>query len=120
MLKQSFNVGLTLYIMSVSVLVSLVAFEHSITLCLQVNSNSATMGFLLSKSMDANFKKQQEFMLHNARLQVSKGAPTQIVLNNIVQKMSFALMAKATSCTCNHMILCDLLRAGVYLICMLL
>ncbi|XP_034056463.1 plasminogen receptor (KT) isoform X2 [Gymnodraco acuticeps] len=28
------------------------------------------MGFLLSKSMDANFKKQQEFMLHNARLQM--------------------------------------------------
>lgn len=33
------------------------------------------MGFLLSKSMDANFKKQQEFMLHNGRLQVSKAAP---------------------------------------------
>lgn len=30
------------------------------------------MGFLLSKSMDANLKKQQEFMLHNARLQVSR------------------------------------------------
>lgn len=37
-----------------------------------VNSNSATMGILLSKSMDANLKKQQEFMLHNARLQVSR------------------------------------------------
>lgn len=33
------------------------------------------MGFILSKSMDANFKKQQEFMLHNSRLQVSEGAP---------------------------------------------
>lgn len=47
---------------------------------LYVNSNNATMGFLLSKSMDANFKKQQEFMLHNARLQVSQGAPTPITV----------------------------------------
>lgn len=44
------------------------------------------MGFLLSKSMDANLKKQQEFMLHNSRLQVSEGAPTQKI-----QKMSFAM-----------------------------
>ncbi|XP_049595158.2 plasminogen receptor (KT) isoform X1 [Syngnathus scovelli] len=29
------------------------------------------MGFILSKSMDANLTKQQEFMLHNSRLQVS-------------------------------------------------
>lgn len=29
------------------------------------------MGFFLSKSMDANLKRQQEFMLHNSRLQVS-------------------------------------------------
>lgn len=31
------------------------------------------MGFFLSKSMDANLKRQQEFMLHNSRLQVSDG-----------------------------------------------
>ncbi|XP_061787866.1 plasminogen receptor (KT) [Nerophis lumbriciformis] len=30
------------------------------------------MGFLLSKSMDANLKKQQEFMLHNSRLQMER------------------------------------------------
>ncbi|XP_067106727.1 plasminogen receptor (KT) [Osmerus mordax] len=30
------------------------------------------MGFLLSKSMDQNFQKQQEFMLHNARLQMER------------------------------------------------
>lgn len=29
------------------------------------------MGFFMSKSMDANLKRQQEFMLHNSRLQVS-------------------------------------------------
>lgn len=30
------------------------------------------MGFFMSKSMDANLKRQQEFMLHNSRLQVSE------------------------------------------------
>ncbi|XP_035524195.1 plasminogen receptor (KT) [Morone saxatilis] len=37
------------------------------------------MGFLLSKSMDENIRKQQEFMLHNSRLQVSEGTHTHIV-----------------------------------------
>lgn len=30
------------------------------------------MGFLMSKAMDQNFQKQQEFMLHNARLQMER------------------------------------------------
>ncbi|XP_058473763.1 plasminogen receptor (KT) [Solea solea] len=30
------------------------------------------MGFQMSKTMDANLKKQQEFMLHNSRLQLER------------------------------------------------
>ncbi|KAK5851919.1 hypothetical protein PBY51_023432 [Eleginops maclovinus] len=45
------------------------------------------MGFLLSKSMDANFKKQQEFMLHNARLQMER----QIVMQNQMRERQMAM-----------------------------
>ncbi|KAF3848960.1 hypothetical protein F7725_015457 [Dissostichus mawsoni] len=54
---------------------------------LQASSYSATMGFLLSKSMDANFKKQQEFMLHNARLQMER----QIVMQNQMRERQMAM-----------------------------
>uniref|UniRef100_A0A8D3BEA0 Plasminogen receptor, C-terminal lysine transmembrane protein n=1 Tax=Scophthalmus maximus TaxID=52904 RepID=A0A8D3BEA0_SCOMX len=45
------------------------------------------MGFLLSKSMDANFKKQQEFMLHNARLQMER----QILMQNQMRERQLAM-----------------------------
>ncbi|XP_029371010.1 plasminogen receptor (KT) [Echeneis naucrates] len=45
------------------------------------------MGFLLSKSMDANFKKQQEFMLHNARLQMER----QIQMQNQMRERQMAM-----------------------------
>ncbi|XP_071386527.1 plasminogen receptor (KT) [Centroberyx affinis] len=45
------------------------------------------MGFLLSKSMDANLKKQQEFMLHNARLQMER----QILMQNQMRERQMAM-----------------------------
>ncbi|XP_069019880.1 plasminogen receptor (KT) isoform X1 [Embiotoca jacksoni] len=45
------------------------------------------MGFVLSKSMDANFKKQQEFMLHNARLQMER----QILMQNQMRERQMAM-----------------------------
>ncbi|KAM7393017.1 hypothetical protein PAMA_007911 [Pampus argenteus] len=45
------------------------------------------MGFLLSKSMDANFKKQQEFMLHNSRLQMER----QILMQNQMRERQIAM-----------------------------
>lgn len=45
------------------------------------------MGFLLSKSMDQNFKKQQEFMLHNARLQMER----QILMQNQMRERQMAM-----------------------------
>ncbi|KAM4634379.1 plasminogen receptor (KT) [Polymixia lowei] len=45
------------------------------------------MGFLLSKSMDANFKRQQEFMLHNARLQMER----QILMQNQMRERQVAM-----------------------------
>nr|XP_046231738.1 plasminogen receptor (KT) [Scatophagus argus] len=45
------------------------------------------MGFLLSKSMDANFKKQQEFMLHNSRLQMER----QILMQNQMRERQMAM-----------------------------
>lgn len=45
------------------------------------------MGFLLSKSMDANFKKQQEFMLHNARLQMER----QLMMQNQMRERQMAM-----------------------------
>ncbi|XP_019937227.1 plasminogen receptor (KT) [Paralichthys olivaceus] len=45
------------------------------------------MGFLLSKSMDANFKKQQEFMLHNGRLQMER----QILMQNQMRERQMAM-----------------------------
>ncbi|XP_072228324.1 plasminogen receptor (KT) [Leuresthes tenuis] len=45
------------------------------------------MGFLLSKSMDANFKKQQEFMLLNARLQMER----QILMQNQMRERQMAM-----------------------------
>ncbi|KAM6975551.1 plasminogen receptor (KT) [Tautogolabrus adspersus] len=62
---------------------TLVYFE---LLCLQINDNT-NMGFLLSKSMDANFKKQQEFMLHNARLQMER----QILMQNQMRERQMAM-----------------------------
>ncbi|XP_068430951.1 plasminogen receptor (KT) [Clinocottus analis] len=45
------------------------------------------MGFLMSKSMDANFKKQQEFMLHNARLQMER----QMLMQNQMRERQMAM-----------------------------
>ncbi|XP_008288355.1 plasminogen receptor (KT) [Stegastes partitus] len=45
------------------------------------------MGFLLSKSMDANLKKQQEFMLHNSRLQMER----QILMQNQMRERQMAM-----------------------------
>lgn len=45
------------------------------------------MGFLLSKSLDANMKKQQEFMLHNARLQMER----QMVMQNQMRERQMAM-----------------------------
>lgn len=45
------------------------------------------MGFLLSKSMDANLKKQQEFMLHNSRLQMDR----QILMQNQMRERQMAM-----------------------------
>uniref|UniRef100_A0A3Q3XGX0 Uncharacterized protein n=1 Tax=Mola mola TaxID=94237 RepID=A0A3Q3XGX0_MOLML len=45
------------------------------------------MGFLLSKSMDANFRRQQEFMLHNARLQMER----QILMQNQMRERQMAM-----------------------------
>ncbi|KAM3873908.1 plasminogen receptor (KT) [Diretmus argenteus] len=45
------------------------------------------MGFLLSKSMDANQQKQQEFMLHNARLQMER----QILMQNQMRERQMAM-----------------------------
>ncbi|XP_038590398.1 plasminogen receptor (KT) [Micropterus salmoides] len=45
------------------------------------------MGFLLSKPMDANFKKQQEFMLHNSRLQMER----QILMQNQMRERQMAM-----------------------------
>ncbi|XP_077592933.1 plasminogen receptor (KT) [Stigmatopora nigra] len=45
------------------------------------------MGFLLSKSMDANLKKQQEFMLHNSRLQMER----QMMMQNQMRERQMAM-----------------------------
>ncbi|XP_022061095.1 plasminogen receptor (KT) [Acanthochromis polyacanthus] len=45
------------------------------------------MGFLLSKSLDANMKKQQEFMLHNTRLQMER----QILMQNQMRERQMAM-----------------------------
>ncbi|XP_051907698.1 plasminogen receptor (KT) [Hippocampus zosterae] len=45
------------------------------------------MGFLLSKSMDANLKKQQEFMLHNSRLQLER----QMMMQNQMRERQMAM-----------------------------
>ncbi|XP_029920654.1 plasminogen receptor (KT) [Myripristis murdjan] len=45
------------------------------------------MGFLLSKSMDANLKKQQEFMLVNSRLQMER----QILMQNQMRERQMAM-----------------------------
>uniref|UniRef100_I3J751 Plasminogen receptor, C-terminal lysine transmembrane protein n=2 Tax=Oreochromis niloticus TaxID=8128 RepID=I3J751_ORENI len=50
------------------------------------NANAA-MGALLSKSMDDNFKKQQEFMLMNARLQMER----QILMQNQMRERQMAM-----------------------------
>ncbi|XP_072518585.1 plasminogen receptor (KT) [Salminus brasiliensis] len=45
------------------------------------------MGFLLSKFMDQNLKKQQEFMLHNSRLQMER----QILMQNEMRERQMAM-----------------------------
>ncbi|XP_068609170.1 plasminogen receptor (KT) [Brachionichthys hirsutus] len=45
------------------------------------------MGFLLSKTMDANLKKQQEFMLHNARLQMER----QVTMQDQMRRRQMAM-----------------------------
>ncbi|XP_029024893.1 plasminogen receptor (KT) isoform X2 [Betta splendens] len=45
------------------------------------------MGFLLSKSIDANLAKQQEFMLHNSRLQMER----QILMQNQMRERQMAM-----------------------------
>ncbi|XP_034048039.1 plasminogen receptor (KT) [Thalassophryne amazonica] len=45
------------------------------------------MGLLLSKSMDANLKKQQEFMLHNSRMQLER----QILMQNQMRERQMAM-----------------------------
>ncbi|KAF7669559.1 hypothetical protein LDENG_00155650 [Lucifuga dentata] len=56
--------------------------------CLHIRVTlTAIMGFLLSKSMDANLKKQQEFMLHNARMQMER----QILMQNQMRERQMAM-----------------------------
>ncbi|XP_027880902.1 plasminogen receptor (KT) [Xiphophorus couchianus] len=45
------------------------------------------MGFLMSKSMDANLQKQQEFMLNNSRLQMER----QIQMQNQMRERQMAM-----------------------------
>ncbi|KAL1253554.1 hypothetical protein QQF64_018247 [Cirrhinus molitorella] len=45
------------------------------------------MGFLLSKSMEQNFQKQQEFMLLNARLQLER----QLLMQNQMRERQMAM-----------------------------
>ncbi|XP_047228315.1 plasminogen receptor (KT) [Girardinichthys multiradiatus] len=45
------------------------------------------MGILMSKSMDANLQKQQEFMLHNSRLQMER----QILMQNQMRERQMAM-----------------------------
>ncbi|XP_043917063.1 plasminogen receptor (KT) [Protopterus annectens] len=45
------------------------------------------MGFMLSKSMDQNLKKQQEFMLMNSRLQLER----QILMQNQMRERQMAM-----------------------------
>ncbi|XP_028826795.1 plasminogen receptor (KT) isoform X2 [Denticeps clupeoides] len=56
--------------------------------CLETMANDdVTMGFLMSKSMDENMKKQQEFMLHNSRLQLER----QIIMQNQMRERQMAM-----------------------------
>uniref|UniRef100_A0A3Q0R9B0 Plasminogen receptor, C-terminal lysine transmembrane protein n=1 Tax=Amphilophus citrinellus TaxID=61819 RepID=A0A3Q0R9B0_AMPCI len=45
------------------------------------------MGLLLSRSMEDNLKKQQEFMLHNSRLQMER----QILMQNQMRERQMAM-----------------------------
>ncbi|XP_029940313.1 plasminogen receptor (KT) [Salarias fasciatus] len=45
------------------------------------------MGFLLSKTMDENLKRQQEFMLHNSRLQMER----QMLMQNQMRERQMAM-----------------------------
>ncbi|KAL0965854.1 hypothetical protein UPYG_G00286610 [Umbra pygmaea] len=49
--------------------------------------DKGTMGFMLSKSMDQTFRNQQEFMLHNARLQMER----QILMQNQMRERQMAM-----------------------------
>ncbi|KAL4617365.1 plasminogen receptor (KT) [Arapaima gigas] len=48
---------------------------------------SIAMGFIMSKSMDQNFKRQQEFMLLNSRLQLER----QILMQNQMRERQMAM-----------------------------
>ncbi|KAL7376167.1 hypothetical protein ABVT39_002356 [Epinephelus coioides] len=50
------------------------------------------MGVLMSRSMDANFKKQQEFMLHNSRLQMER----QILMQNQMRERQMAMQVASS------------------------
>ncbi|KAI1895924.1 hypothetical protein AGOR_G00111780 [Albula goreensis] len=49
--------------------------------------NISTMGFMLSKTMDQNFRKQQEFMALNSRLQLER----QIQMQNQMRERQMAM-----------------------------
>nr|XP_049595161.1 plasminogen receptor (KT) isoform X4 [Syngnathus scovelli] len=65
------------------------------------------MGFILSKSMDANLTKQQEFMLHNSRLQVSCNVVSMgFILSksmdaNLTKQQEFMLHNSRLQVSCN-------------------
>ncbi|KAG9266320.1 plasminogen receptor (KT) [Astyanax mexicanus] len=45
------------------------------------------MGFIMSKAMDQNMQRQQEFMLHNARVQMER----QILMQNEMRERQMAM-----------------------------
>ncbi|XP_014886210.1 plasminogen receptor (KT) isoform X2 [Poecilia latipinna] len=61
--------------------------ERYTTIFLPVPMKVSNMGFLMSKSMDANLQKQQEFMLHNSRLQMER----QILMQNQMRERQMAM-----------------------------
>uniref|UniRef100_A0A8C6Q955 Uncharacterized protein n=1 Tax=Nothobranchius furzeri TaxID=105023 RepID=A0A8C6Q955_NOTFU len=80
------------------------------------------MGFSLSKSMDANMTKQQEFMLHNSRLQVNQVTLTVVNLSEMIMLQDFiilsfsaaALQVLSMSKMCVNQVLCQLKVAPIF------
>lgn len=56
------------------------------------------MGFFMSKAMDANLKRQQEFMLHNSRLQVSEQKCYFSINAGVILVFSYFLALKYSNC----------------------